>query len=380
MRKAHGFPDLRRVISDVSWKVQNSGVTTVLHTNQVLALDGALLRVLPDIADRNLLLRRIRCFLSSRRRGRLRLPGYFPREVRLLSELTKRQLRDRVFAVRPNTSLEQRLPEYLVRRINREFPGMLWNSPRTVLGHMASIVGMLRLRKIDWPGISRQRWPSTPSFSEMLAMSRRGLVTVGLDKLRFTVRNCITRKQVSDDIRLARKIVTKNIIGIRSSVKVPEGFLPYFRYRNGISFLAVRYNLPAGLIRFLIGHWIKCPFNLWLKENCRFKNFLNRHTPSDFVREVVSYSQSTTGSRVPCAGKREMEDSNETLEPPIPRNVIRTTLSSSDDAPTERQVDKLLGPPCAVRCQDFECPHDTCMFTWWGHKVMSDAAAEFGIH
>jgi hypothetical protein len=349
----------------MSRKIQNRGYTSILEPGQVFNLDGALLRVLPDIADRTLLLRRIRNFLSSRRRGRLRLPRYFPREVLLLTELTKRQLRDRVYAVRPNTSIDHRLPKSMVDYISRRFPGMIWNSPSTVLGHLASAVGMTRLRKTDWPGISRQRWPSTPSFSEMLAMSRRGLVTVGLDKCNFAVRNCISRQQVANDICLARKIVSYNIVGIRSSVMLPERFLPYFRVRNGISFLAVRYNIPPGLTRFLLSQWVCNPFNLWLKENCRFKIFLKRHTPSDFVREV-SFRSDMQGMQIRASsvGKRTSTPSSETLEGSESRLLKPRYFVSRSRYQTKRPIDALLGPPCAVRYSEGHCPHKSCKMTW----------------
>lgn len=246
------------------------------------------MQALPRSGDRIVLFNRIRFFLSDRRRrGRLRLPAYFPREVLRLRELTKRQLASTVYWVKPNTSVSQRLSKTLFDHIRRGFPGILWNSPRKVLEHMANAVGTLRLRKTDWPGISRYRWPSTPTFSEMLAMSRRGYSVHGLDRVRIVVKGHITYKQVQDDLRLATKIVSKNIIGIRSSCTVPAKFLRWFRYRNGFLILSVRYRLPSGLVRFLIAQWLRCPYSLWLKEPCPFKIFLNRHTPTDYVREVV---------------------------------------------------------------------------------------------
>lgn len=305
---------LTSLVTGMSQQALDTGKTRVLSTNEVFNLNGRLLRVLPDQVDRNLLLKRLGSYLTSRRRGKLRLPKYFPQEVRRLSELPKRYLRTFVYWVKPNTSIEQRLPKRVFGHISRNFPGMIWNGPSETLNHMANVVGTLRLRKTDWPGISRYRWPSTPSFSEMLVMSRRGFITHGLDRTCYTVRNCMTRKALSDDIRLATKVVAYNIVGIRSSVEIEEKWLPWFRYSSGILFLTVRHNLPAGLVRSLLSIWKRNPFNLWLKENCLLKNFLRRHTPTDVscVRDVVcsgSEESSENGSPPPspyygCLGPR----------------------------------------------------------------------------
>jgi hypothetical protein len=78
-----------------------------------------------------------------------------------------------------------------------------------------------------------------------------------------------------DDIRVAAKVVTNNGIGIRAyPLVVPCKFLPWFRYRQGLLILVVRHAYPAGLIRFLIGRWIKVPCSLWLKEKCHLKYYL----------------------------------------------------------------------------------------------------------
>jgi len=44
-------------------------------------------------------------------------------------------------------------------------------------------------------------------------------------------------------------------------------------------FLTVRYDVPIGLVRLLIGQWIRNPFSLWLRVNCRFKYYLKLHEP-----------------------------------------------------------------------------------------------------
>lgn len=172
------------------------------------------------------------------------------------------------------------------------------------------------MRKTDWPGVSRDRWPSAPTLHEVVAMSRRGVSLHNLDfkLLRHTVKDCITERQVSDDIRLATRIIAKNLIGLRSSIDVPPQFLRWFRYRSGILFLTVRYNLPAGLIRFLIAQWITCPFSLWLKEHCRFRDYLKRHTPREFVQEVASPKSSIASAALAPSGEGSPEPSDSDYE------------------------------------------------------------------
>jgi hypothetical protein len=292
---------------------------------RVLELNGELLRALPNSSDRETLLRRIGTFLGDRhRRGKLRLPAHFPREVRQICELRKPQLASFAYWVSPGTSLKQPLPKWLFGRIARNFPGMIWNSTSNVLAHMANSLGVHRMNKTSWPGVSRTRWPSTPSASELLAMSRLGLVTHGLDRARMVVSNHITSERVSDDIRLATRIVRANIVGIRATVGVPEEFFRYFRRRHGFLILTVRYKIPAGLTRFLIASWIRVPFNLWLVENCRFKNFLKRHSPTEYIRDEEDF---------PGAGLPDRLD---------PLGLGRSPSESSEDSSIDSLAEEML--------------------------------------
>jgi len=288
IREARSCDDiLSRIKFDLGVKSRKTANSRFFDRHRIFSPDGRLLKLNLSEADRVKLVRRIRTFVYSRRRGKLRLPRHFPQEVLRLSELTKRQLRDMLYWVKPNQAIECRMDHATFDRIARDFPGILWNAPKKVLGHIGNLVGVNRLGLQDWPRRSRGAWPSTPSITELTEMSRLGLVSPGLDNNRITVHNCITSRQMSDDIRLATRVVKANIVGIRSTVKVQEEFLPNFRYRRGFLILTNRYCIPAGLVRYLLSQWKRNPFNLWLKENCRLKIFLSRHTPSEMLREVA---------------------------------------------------------------------------------------------
>jgi len=249
----------------------------------MFSLSATLTQSLTDPGDRETLSKRISAHLASKRRGKLRLPSHFPKEVLALSELGKAQLRREVFWVKPHTSSTHRLSNRMVRFSTTVIRGGLWNRSSATDDHMANVVGTHRLRATDWPRGARYLWPSTPSASELLEMSRRGVLHRGLEpNPRHTVKDCLSRRQVSDDIRLATSIVADKIIGIRSSVKVPREFLKYFRYRWDFLILTVRWCIPAGLVRFLLSRWVCAPTSLWLVENCRFKNFLKVHTADEF--------------------------------------------------------------------------------------------------
>jgi hypothetical protein len=279
--------------------------TRLFPTERLFCLSADLSSLLTDSRDRILLSRRVRGFLLSRRRGRLRLPKYLPAEVQALSELSKTQLRERVYWVKPSTSSTHRLLNRVDRYARQLITGGIWNRRSATDRHTANVVGTSRLRKTEWPRIAGSRWPSTPTLSELLEMSRRGIVYRGLEpRTRHPVENRLTRQLVSDDIRVATKIVSKYIVGIRSSEDVPRKFLKYFRYRWNFLVLTVRWAIPAGLVRFLLSRWVCAPTSLWLVKNCRFKNFLKLHTADEFTTH-----------------RQRVEDDTETVYHSSPRGV-----------------------------------------------------------
>lgn len=118
----------------------------------------------------------------------------------------------------------------------------------------------------------------------------------------------VDRSELRNNCVLATRIVTNNIVGIRSSQEVPRKFLGYFRYGENFLILTVTHNLPIGLVRFLLGQWCMKPFSLWLRRSVTLKKFL-RKVPNLLVlqarRRLTSYDQGSysvgAGSCTPSA-------------------------------------------------------------------------------
>jgi len=248
-------------------------VLPTLDSARCLSLNGDICKLLTRRSDRELLQKGLKSYLCSRRRGKFRLPTSLSRLEPLFSHLTFRQVRDYAFWVRPENAFELRLNNRQFEQCKQVSPGLLWNPPCTIQREEACLVEKYRLNSRDWPRTSRPLWPSTPTFSEMLVASRTGHSFSGFHKPP-QVNNYMGIRHL-DDIRVAAKVVTNNVIGIRAyPLVVPCKFLPWFRYRQGLLILVVRHSYPAGLIRFLISRWIKVPCSLWLKEKCHLKYYL----------------------------------------------------------------------------------------------------------
>lgn len=256
-----------------------------------------MLRYLPKRKDRTILQNRLNEYLNGRRRGKLRLPKYFPQEVQRLSDMSKAHIRRSQFWVKPRTEFDHRLPKRMVKWLRQVAPVSLWTHIGKMPIRKANSVAVPRLNKTDVPRISRPQWPSCISFSEMMYMSRAGKSLPVQDNFRsLKVFNHLTPRDIHDCHDLATRIVARQIVGIRFEMEVPKKFLKYFRYRDGFLILTVRHCLPIGLVRFLIGQWIKCPTSLWLVEPVRFKIFLKRHRYSDFIR-VPRFLDTTIGCK-----------------------------------------------------------------------------------
>jgi hypothetical protein len=94
----------------------------------------------------------------------------------------------------------------------------------------------------------------------------------------------LSRREVQENPGLASRIVSNNIVGIRSSIEVPKKFLKYFRHRENFLILVVRHNLPIGLVRFLLAQWNVMPYSLWLRRAVLFRTFLKK-VPTSLVRQ-----------------------------------------------------------------------------------------------
>jgi hypothetical protein len=95
----------------------------------------------------------------------------------------------------------------------------------------------------------------------------------------------VSRRELHENHVLATRIVSNNVVGIRSSVEVPKKFLKYFRYRQNFLILTVNYALPIGLVRFLLGQWCVAPYSLWLRRAVLLKKFL-RNCPISLVKRA----------------------------------------------------------------------------------------------
>jgi len=304
-------------------KAKLTGPTCTLPGRFIFEMSRSVRQILSGEQNKETLFKSLRQYAYSKRRGKLRLPQQFIAKLRALTKLSKTQVRQCIYWLKAGTCTNYPLDKRQLDFVKQHSAVPIWNRNSKLDFHMANSVGLNRLSKRDAPRCTRALWPSAPTFSEMQEMIRRDVLRLPNHKdPSYTATNCLTRKSVSDDIRLATKIVAKNIIGIRSSFEIPEEFLPWFRYRHGFSILSVRHKIPAGLVRFLLAHWVRGPNNLWLLEHCNFKKFLRRHTADDFVKIVAvfaddSYYDSSACSEVgnlPPSGLRLMSDDDMVAE------------------------------------------------------------------
>lgn len=251
-------------------------------TDKMFSLAGWLQEAITSRKDQQLVQSRVINFMIGTRRGRLRLPEYLPSEVRALSNMTKSQVRNCVYYVKPQNADGLILPEYLSTYIREVMPH---GCVRTVHGcptvHEWQRKVVRPLPESDWPRLgTRSAWPSTPTITELLEMSRRGLSPLPLRTNRYKMKHFVSMAQFNSDAGLCRSVVTTNVVGIRSDIKVPGNYLDYFSYRWGFLILDVRHaEIPIGLCRFLAGQWIRSPCNLWLQDKCPLRRFL-REVPS----------------------------------------------------------------------------------------------------
>jgi hypothetical protein len=224
--------------------------------------------------ERTFLAGRIRRYVFSRRRGKLNLPSRFSDLVDEVSNLGRGKVRLLIYQVKPEISLECRLLQSTFEYANRVLTRCIWRFSGSISEDCARRVDVHRLASRDWPRNARSLWPSSPSVSELIAMTRSGKVPDPIMRCPRVALNPPTMRELSSDPILATQIVADNVVGIRSSIFVPRMFHPWFKYRDGILFLTVRYSIPIGLVRFLLGEWKKNPFNLWLNAKCRLKHYL----------------------------------------------------------------------------------------------------------
>jgi hypothetical protein len=285
--------------------------TEILEPRKCTALSREVECLIGSQLDRNLFLRRARSHLARPKPGKFTLPRRLSNLQALFSGLTKSEFRNRMYAVKPHRSFEIALDKRTFEYTKQVSPGLLWNPPLKFSKEEADVAERFRLRRTDWPRSSRPIWPSTPTFAEMLVASRTGHSFSGFQRSSFTPKRCIEPVHM-DDIRVATRVVSDNIIGVRSRpLSVPRKFLPWFRYRAGFLILTCRYKIPAGLVRFLLAQWKTNPSSLWLKRKCFLKYYL-RSTELSAVTPTPAVHKAET--LMPCGG--EERNNSIRVDPP----------------------------------------------------------------
>jgi hypothetical protein len=275
---------------EASGKTRSTRKETLVDslTRKMFRFAGWILKSVTSQSDRALLVTRIASKLSGLRRGRLRLPDHFPEVVQRLTKLTTSQLRNTVYWLKTNERVDYSLKKTVVNYIHQVLPGGYLRTVYTDLSVHDEQKAMVRpLPSSDWPRLgTRSAWPSSPTFVEMLEMNRRGLAPRPINKAREPAKYRITRAEFNSNAGLCSKLISRQVIGIRSDIRVPKKFLGYFEYRWGFLILTTRYNLPIGLSRFLAGQWIRNLHNLWLSEKYSFRNFLKKTDRGSFGSRV----------------------------------------------------------------------------------------------
>jgi hypothetical protein len=225
--------------------------------------------------ERKFLIVRIRNYVYRQRRGSFKLPSRFKSLVAEVSSMTKSHIREVLYKVKPDIAAECSALRATFDYANRVLTRCVWRFSGSLSEDCARRVDCHRLAKRDWPRNARSLWPSSPSVTELIAMARSGKTPDGpMWKPPKIALHNLRVQDLSTDSYLASRVVSNNVVGIRSTVPIPRKFLHWFRYRDGFLILTVRSSIPIGLVRLLLSEWIRNPFNLWLKVNCRLKYYL----------------------------------------------------------------------------------------------------------
>jgi hypothetical protein len=261
---------------------------SLLKAREIFSLPGWILRLVTAEPDRVLLCTRIFRKISGTRRGRLYLPSYLPAEVRVLSKLSTAQLRRCIYPPLEDDTNLRCLSHETVDYVHRVFPGgRLRTVDPDISVHVRQRKAVKPACESDWPRLgTRAAWPSSPTFAEMLAMGLRGETPLPMQKPLPAI-NRLRLSEFNSSVALRARLISKQVLGIRSDIEVPKKFLVHFRYRWNFLILAAPYNLPAGLVRFLTGQWIANPHNLWLREKCSFKNFLKKTETTGLTSRLI---------------------------------------------------------------------------------------------
>lgn len=168
--------------------------------------------------------------------------------------------------------------------------GHIWTGTCDNAVHRSQRLEVKPLKSLDWPSsLLGPSWPSFPSITEWMEMLARGIDPLERRELKqpkgqlgFTQ---VHRSEVNRNCKLATKIVSNFVVGIRSSTEVPRKFLKFFRYAHNFLIITCTWKLPIGLVRFLLAQWIQKPYSLWLRRSVSFKKFLKK-VPTSLVKQA----------------------------------------------------------------------------------------------
>jgi len=143
----------------------------------------------------------------------------------------------------------------------------------SLAAHRSNREAVFKLPVDQWPSLSgRSLWPSSLTINELLEASQRGWT----EYPSIPPPPIITRvgvREFNGNPFLAKEIVRRNVVGIRSDLEIPKRYLDHFRYRRNFLILTAPV-IPIGLARFLASVWITDPSSLWLERMVSFKKFL----------------------------------------------------------------------------------------------------------
>jgi hypothetical protein len=181
--------------------------------------------------------------------------------------------------------------DYRVKRMIRSTAPEVRVGLQSRTAHLTATTVAKRLAVEDWPtcmATGRAAWPSHPTFFEWIEMKKRGISQRPHEAPAFCRR--VSYHEFHKNHELMVRVVSRNIIGIRSDVAIPGDFLQHFRYRWNFLILT-SYAIPYKLVRFLINVWKRDPYSLWLERNGTLKQYLRAVPPSVYDRSVTVRSE-----------------------------------------------------------------------------------------
>lgn len=120
--------------------------------------------------------------------------------------------------------------------------------------------------------------PNFPDFHEYHVFGKRDK---SIDY--YSGKRCrVTWSYLKENPSVLKKIVSKNILGLRFDIPIPKKYQGYFRYCGKFNFLTVLYNHPIGLTSFLLRRWRVEPYKCFLVSPVGFKNFL-KSVPESWI-------------------------------------------------------------------------------------------------